>query len=387
LRRFSSALATASRVEAAGAPESQLRPPTLLECRRAHLGWTISLAAAGTVAILVPVPLAPRGNRTRSYYESGVVLAALAVLLPVAACRSPSRNEAPRPDEAPAAAATGAPNAGPYRQRYEFTQDWFSERLPVWHRHVLPLRGRPLRYLEIGVFEGRSALWMLENVLTHPESRLTAIDVFSGELEARWRRNLERSGAAEKVTTIVGPSQVELRKLPLESYDVIYIDGAHTAAAVLADGVLAWQVLKDGGLLIFDDYGWSGYPGPNERSTPDELRPKAAIDGFVTAFRNSMDLVHRDFQLLVRKKSNPCGYAEGCSPVGRATYLWWTRELRDPGGKPMPLSAEETDLLERWLRSSAPGQVKPKPDPALLAQPAWQALARQLKPHGASLDD
>jgi predicted O-methyltransferase YrrM len=315
------------------------------------------------------------------------LLAALALSLAAPACRSPSQNEAPRRDEALAPAVPDAPNAGPYRQRYEFTQDWFSERLPVWQKHVLPLRGRPLRYLEIGVFEGRSALWMLENVLTHPESRLTAIDLFSGELEARWRRNLERSGAAEKVTTIVGPSQIELRKLPLESYDVIYIDGAHVAPAVLADGVLAWQVLKDGGLLIFDDYGWTGYPGPSESSTPDELRPRAAIDGFVTAFRNSMELVHRDFQLLVRKKPNPCGYAEGCSPVGRATYLWWSRELRDPSDKPIPLSAEETDLLEGWLRSSAPGQVKPTRDATLLAKPAWQALSRRLNPHGASLDD
>ena len=40
---------------------------------------------------------------------------------------------------------------------------------------------QPLRFLEIGCQEGGSTLWFLENYLTHPQSRATAIDVFRTE--------------------------------------------------------------------------------------------------------------------------------------------------------------------------------------------------------------
>ena len=42
--------------------------------------------------------------------------------------------------------------------------------------------------------------------------------VSSNALKARYLSNLERSGFADKATTIVGPSQRELRKLPLSFY-------------------------------------------------------------------------------------------------------------------------------------------------------------------------
>jgi hypothetical protein len=41
----------------------------------------------------------------------------------------------------------------------------------------------PTKALEVGSFEGRSALWMLENLLTHPDSTLTVVDTFAGSHE------------------------------------------------------------------------------------------------------------------------------------------------------------------------------------------------------------
>ena len=38
-----------------------------------------------------------------------------------------------------------------------------------------------------------------------------------------------------------------------QKYDIIYIDGSHEARDVLEDAVLAYRLLKIGGLLIFDD--------------------------------------------------------------------------------------------------------------------------------------
>jgi len=41
--------------------------------------------------------------------------------------------------------------------RYHFSSDWFTHHIPAWEQHLAHLRGRSdLRYLEIGVYEGRS---------------------------------------------------------------------------------------------------------------------------------------------------------------------------------------------------------------------------------------
>ena len=146
----------------------------------------------------------------------------------------------------------------PYRQPYTFSQDWFTGHIPIWRKALVSYVGQPdVQYLEVGIFEGRSALWMLENVLTHPTSRLVGVDVFEGPLRAQYLANLALSGAQDRAKTIVEPSQIALRRLPLESFDVIYIDGSHAEDDVLEDAVLSFRLLKPGGVLIFDDYRWA----------------------------------------------------------------------------------------------------------------------------------
>lgn len=107
--------------------------------------------------------------------------------------------------------------------------------------------------------------------------------------------NLDISGAAERTTVIKGFSQEELGKLPAESYDIIYIDGLHTAERVLEDAVLSWRLLKDGGVVIFDDYKW---PKPG----PPEARPKIAITAFVRCYKPNLRIIHSDYQVILRKR-------------------------------------------------------------------------------------
>jgi len=198
-------------------------------------------------------------------------------------------------------AAASEPPEEPYQRQYEFDAelDWFTRHIPVWEAALEEFKGRPdLRYLEIGCYEGRSAVWMLENVLTHETSRLTCIDPYpdhiGADVKQRFLSNVELSGARDRVDLIVGYSQEELRGLPLSRFDIIYVDGDHRASAVLEDAVLSWRLLKNGGLMIFDDYGW-------ELSRPPHERPRMGADFFYEAFRPQLDVVHRDYQLMVRK--------------------------------------------------------------------------------------
>ena len=140
---------------------------------------------------------------------------------------------------------------------YDFTRDFFSPCIPFWQEHLAPFVGRPgVRYLEVGVFEGRSFTWMIDHVLTAPDARATAVDVFypSADYEARFRRNVALTGMAGRVEILNGPSAELLRGFPPASFDLVYVDGSHSPGPVFCDLANAWVTLSPGGVMILDDY-------------------------------------------------------------------------------------------------------------------------------------
>lgn len=261
-----------------------------------------------------------------------------------------------------------------YAKRYQFSKDWFTYNIPVWQKNLKPYKDRAgLTYLEIGVYEGRSFLWMLENILTHPSARATALDIFPETILEAFLHNLEISGFKDKTALIKGYSQRELRKLPFDSFDIIYVDASHTAADVLSDAVLSWDLLKTGGVMILDDYGL-------DPELPEELRPKGAIDAFITANRDSLQILHRKYQVILKKITNPCQPASHCSPIGPYYYSWSTRELyRQSDNRVVGLSDEDKKLLETFARSRKFGDTKFSPDAALLKDKKFTALGEKLK--------
>jgi SAM-dependent methyltransferase len=200
------------------------------------------------------------------------------------------------------AAADTTPH--PYVKEYRFTQDWFTGNIPVWAGVLKKYQGKPdVSYLEIGTWEGRSLLWVLDNILTDPTSRLTAIDPLiddpgwpaSKDIKGTLFSNVALSGHSDRVNIIVGFSQIELRKLPLESYDIIYVDGSHLSNDTLEDLVLSFRLLKPEGLLIMDDYG-------HYRWREEFDRPRFAMDVFHACFHEQFDVIHYGWQVILRKR-------------------------------------------------------------------------------------
>jgi predicted O-methyltransferase YrrM len=182
--------------------------------------------------------------------------------------------------------------------KYEFTTDWVTRHANVWTEQLKHLKGKPnVHALEIGTFEGRSAIWFLENILIHNTSSITSIDIFAEKTyEDRFDRNIQASGVANKVRKIKGSSQKALRELEWNRYDFVYIDGSHTAKDVLVDAVLSWDLLKAGGIIVFDDYQWQ------VDQYKSWARPQMAIDAFLQVFEPYVDLLHQEYQVVVRKK-------------------------------------------------------------------------------------
>jgi SAM-dependent methyltransferase len=150
---------------------------------------------------------------------------------------------------------------------FKYTVDWISEnRIPNWKKYlpaVLP--AGPIHAVEIGTFEARAAVWLLQNILTHPESTLWCIDPYAyagcrqeilpKKLAAAKRlaaHNLKQFGG--KARLAMARSENVLPELSRDSFDLIRVDGEHTLGSTLADMVLSWLLLKPGGVLIVDDY-------------------------------------------------------------------------------------------------------------------------------------
>jgi tetratricopeptide (TPR) repeat protein len=175
---------------------------------------------------------------------------------------------------------------------YQFTQDWFTHNIPLWEAQLQPLANTAVCFLEIGSFQGMSACWLLDRILTHPDATLACIDP---NFQPEFALNLAKTQSVEKVTPIVGNSHDCLPLLASEAYDVIYIDGCHLASHVQQDALLSWRSLKPGGLLIFDDYEWTdpAYPGQD---------PKLGIDAFLDAHQHQLEVLHRAYQVIVKKR-------------------------------------------------------------------------------------
>ncbi len=256
-----------------------------------------------------------------------------------------------------------------YSKDYKFSEDWFTQYIPIWKKILAPFKDKPeINYLEIGVYEGRSLIWMLENVLTHSTSKATCIDIFPGDLKEKFLTNLKLSGFKDKVTIITGRSQIELRYLPINSFDIIYIDASHNAGDVLADAVLSWSLLKDGGLLIFDDYLY-------KTELPIELRPKFAIDAFMTAYGYHIEVVHQDYQVILRKREIPDMMH---TFIGQYVYVWGIQKLYRSGlGFEVELSDTEKELIETLISSKEFNENK-RPDDEMLKNEAFIDLTERI---------
>lgn len=186
-----------------------------------------------------------------------------------------------------------------------FTQDWFSRNIPVWEVLLRQLHdtSKPFRVLEVGVFEGRSTCWLLENHCRKETDELTVIDTFQGGVENKgldlstlreiFEHNISCSDSQCAVKIRQGLSIDELSGMIASSgdhqgFDFIFVDGSHQAPDVLSDCVLCWHLLRRGGVMVCDDYLWSWEPSGHE----DPINsPKMAIDAFTNIFRRKMRVI------------------------------------------------------------------------------------------------
>lgn len=189
-----------------------------------------------------------------------------------------------------------------------FNYNWFDiSAKKNFETYLEGFKGKPdLKFLEIGPFEGKATVWMLENILTGPSSGIVCVDTFEGSDEHKAlgvdTKNLldtfmeNTKKFKDRIILMHGVSQEVLRKEFFKSnqFDFVYIDGSHCAPDVLEDAVLSFRLLKKGGLMIFDDYEWKYNDDPVES-------PRLAIDAFLGIFVKEYKLLLKSYQVVIEK--------------------------------------------------------------------------------------
>ena len=236
----------------------------------------------------------------------------------------------------------------------EFTTNWFTHNADSLTAVFTQLGWmndgtRARRVIEIGCWEGRSTQWLLRALCRHADSVVYCVDTWrggeqyadvgfdlGGEAHAGWAVEA-RFDANVRLVTGVDPNEVEeeeedddenvetkiaksrrrvnpVRKMKARSldvlaslladgrsagtFDVAYVDGSHAARDVIGDGVMCWELLRRGGVVVFDDYRWDRVMGD---AIPPKRCPRMAVDAFLGMFEDELVVLERGYQVVVQK--------------------------------------------------------------------------------------
>lgn len=184
------------------------------------------------------------------------------------------------------------------------SSDWFTPSVHYWLATFAACGIRqdaPIRALEIGSWEGLSAVFMLQ---TFPNLSLTCVDAWQGSDEHFDRERVRRSEGyfdhnissfGDRVLKFKGTSYAFFDSPVAQTdYDIIYVDGSHHADDVVIDAIKGFERLKVGGLMIFDDYLWQHYPRASDN-------PAGGVHAFLRMKRGSYKILRAYYQIIIQK--------------------------------------------------------------------------------------
>ena len=170
----------------------------------------------------------------------------------------------------------------------------------------------------MGVFKGEGMKWFLDNLMSHKESTYTGVDTFNGspeyfmysennainfkEVKKECFNIINKSDKKDRIRIIEKDTKTALYDLFTHEnkknyYDVIFIDASHESIDVISDSILSWNLLKEDGILIEDDYWW-------EALEQEHFRPKISIDSFIEIYKSQLDVLYQGRQVIFRKKKH-----------------------------------------------------------------------------------
>tara|TARA_B100000965_G_scaffold357070_1_gene335458 strand:- start:74 stop:778 length:705 start_codon:yes stop_codon:yes gene_type:complete len=141
---------------------------------------------------------------------------------------------------------------------------WFCNNL-YFLKNNLPKNFNPENILEIGSFEGRSAIFFTN---FYPNSLISCVDTWEGsdehknfnffKIENNFNNNTKYLVKSNRLKKYKKASDIFFSENNI-LFDLIYIDGDHSSEQLCKDIYNSWKFLKKNGILVVDDYVWWFY--------------------------------------------------------------------------------------------------------------------------------
>jgi predicted O-methyltransferase YrrM len=138
---------------------------------------------------------------------------------------------------------------------------------------------------EIGVNAGHSLLLM---VSVNPTAEYLIFDLGGHAYTRPCVDYIKRQYPSTKITEVYGDTKITLNEYKkTKSCDMIHIDGGHDTHTVVNDFIYTQQLLKKGGVVVFDDYNYH-----NIKEVVDYYRDREIISEYKT------DVVETDLHYI-----------------------------------------------------------------------------------------
>ena len=132
-----------------------------------------------------------------------------------------------------------------------------------WSSHI-PIENKPINYLEIGVHKGTNIVDVAKSYCQHSDSRMYCVDpwmdydeypeykghqdilfgIFKNAIKPYTDKCILHRGFSDNIVPAFQNN----------FFDIIFVDGNHETEYVYRDGKMAFEKVKPGGYIIFDDY-------------------------------------------------------------------------------------------------------------------------------------
>lgn len=168
----------------------------------------------------------------------------------------------------------------------------------------IPIRNAQINYLEIGVSDGGNVIHMANSYCKHPDSKIYCVDPwmdydeypeYKGLQEKGWitfNKNIQKSGSLSKFIVKRGLSGDVVPTFDNGFFDLIFVDGNHETEYVYTDGKMAFDKVKSGGHIVFDDYH------------PEWPQTMKGIDMFLDEYNSKIKILSKNnkfWQVIVQK--------------------------------------------------------------------------------------
>mgnify|MGYP000882255758 CR=1 FL=1 len=186
----------------------------------------------------------------------------------------------------------------------KFSNKWFLNNIDLFNFFLPSDKKKNFNYLEIGCFEGLSSFYVLseyENVNAFlldiwetPDKNSELSKINFSLVEKAFDENL----SGFDFIKMKGDSVNSMKKLFVqnEKFDFIYIDGSHNGEDILSDAIESFKILKDNGLIFFDDF----LQHDNQRN----IQSYEGIGKFLDLYSKYLSIEYFQNSLVVKKNNN-----------------------------------------------------------------------------------